>query len=160
MEPEAEGLDDLSKEAQNEENEIQVEEILHGRILKPTGNIYKIAPKELSAMSRPELLQHIQMFEALVSDAQVALDYRRTRLSMATNELEYREAEEQRKLRAYKAPYNVGGKVKIPVSIDTKRRHSNDSRSAFFGQIEKWRSEGKPDSEIAQLLADMMRGSR
>jgi hypothetical protein len=151
---------ELSKEASSEENQIQVEEIPHGRLLKPTGSIYKIAHKELSAMSRPELITHIQMFEAMVSDAQVALDYRRTRLLMAKNEFEYREAEDQRRTRAYKAPYNVGGKVKLPVSIDTKRRAVPDVRSLFFAQIDKWRNEGKDDAEIASLLANMLGGKK
>jgi hypothetical protein len=160
MEPEAEGLDELSKEARSEENEIRVEEVPHGRILTPTGSIFKTAYKELSAMSRPELLNHISTYKAMVSDAQMALDYRRTRLALAENELEFRNAEDLRRARAYKAPYNVGGKVKLPVSIDTKRRTSNDPRSLFFAQIDKWRNEGKDDAEIASLLANMMGGHK
>jgi hypothetical protein len=135
--------------------DIYVEALPGGRKLTPVGDIFKLAPQELSKMSRDELKSHIQLYKSLVDEAQRSLDYRRTRLAMAQNESEYREAEDRRKLRATRPKFLPGNKVKLRVATNNKYERKSPGE-LFADQIEQMRAKGMSDIDIFNELAKLV----
>jgi len=86
----------FAKEAKDPEASIEITEIPHGRLLKPTGNIFRLTEKTLQEMTIDEVKAYVVAYRDLCQEAKMVLDQRSTKLTIAEGVLEMKNREENR----------------------------------------------------------------
>lgn len=109
-----------------------------------TGAAYVTTSKLISEMNDAELETHILSFKRLVYETQEKLDYRRTQLTIATNESEERITRKRRAMRNMRIPGQAQAQKHNPAQHVVSR--------AGISALEKLRASGLSASQIRDLL--------
>lgn len=128
------------------DNSVEVQPIPNGRIIKPTGSIFRLSEKTISQMSDVELKAHIIDVKSKLSARKQEVDSLAIQLSQATHEVSLREDRTRIHLRNVKVPTR---KVKVAASATTE--------DVFKAFTKKLAAEGLSPKEISDILNKLAR---
>lgn len=128
------------------DNGIEIHELPNGRILKPTGSIFRLSEKTISQMSDLELKAHIVDVKTKLVARRQEADSLAIQLSQATHEVSMRDERQRIHLRNVKVPAR---RVKVDSNTSTE--------DVFKLFTKKLAAEGLSPKEIADILHKLAR---
>lgn len=126
----------------NNGEDIEVTEIPGGRIIKPTGSIFRLSEKTISQMTDIELRAHIINLKTMLQARKHEVDSLTIQVSQAQHEQGSRDEKHRIKLRNIKVPI-VRQKAKSPTASTT---------DAFNQVVSTLQKKGLSPTEIVNIL--------
>ena len=130
--------------------DVQITELPGGRIVKPTGTIFRTAAKTISQMNDVELKAHIIGLKTRLQSVSQEKDSLTIQISQANHEVSTRDEKNRIRLRGIKV---VPPKPKVEAKTITQK-------DAFKILVAKLRAKGLSDAMIADVLDEMRKGQK